>query len=375
MRALLFCSLLILSAVAASARAQAQSTDQAKLQAYIEARQAFESEEAAYWNLIAEKRRARFSKRRNNQDITLADYVLIQPPVYSGPAKPAGFDSSIPETLKPVKEYVPVVADILKAAAEHYGFVPRRPQNEMEYKKAYAGVASVAGLTKDQIVRIYAFECGGNGAYDLQAGLEIVRPGARAITTALGYNQLLHVNSVELLAEQGDQMIAALQHKAGTLTGNVKKALEQKISIIQRMIAFSRTVPDQWREHEKLAKTPQGLGIHALNLDVDVGPLLQTQKLINSVAFARMKGHKASLSAAELEMMNLTGDGNGFDMVMMPQAMREKVPTSNFFQQKSYTRNPVAIRNNVVSKLIAATNATMDEEARRPGAKELAAAF
>ena len=81
----------------------------------------------------------------------------------------------------------------------------------------------------------------------------------------------------------------------------------------------------------------------------------------------------ASPHAAELEMMNLTGDGNGFDMVTMPPALREQVP--NFFEQKGYERNPVAIRNNVVAKLIAATNAKMDKEVTLPGARELAAAF
>jgi hypothetical protein len=35
----------------------------------------------------------------------------------------------------------------------------------------------------------------------------------------------------------------------------------------------------------------------------------------------------------------------------------------------------VAIRNNVVAKLIAATNAKMDKEVTLPGARELAAAF
>ena len=74
-------------------------------------------------------------------------------------------------------------------------------------------------------------------------------------------------------------------------------------------------------------------------------------------------------------MMNLTGDGNGFDMVLMPAAMREKVPTSNFFQQGGYERNPVAIRNNTVAKLIAATDAKMEKEAKLQGAQDLAAAF
>jgi hypothetical protein len=145
--------------------------------------------------------------------------------------------------------------------------------------------------------------------------------------------------------------------------------------VLRRMVDFCRSVPNAWSEHEKIANTPQGLAVHALNLDIDVGPLLQTQKLMDSVVFARRKGYKAPLSAAELEMMNLTGDGNGFDMVLMPPAMREQVPTSNFFQRGGYERNPVASRNNVVAKLIAATNAKMDREILLQGAKDLAAAY
>jgi hypothetical protein len=74
-------------------------------------------------------------------------------------------------------------------------------------------------------------------------------------------------------------------------------------------------------------------------------------------------------------MMNLTGDGSGFDIVSMPQTMRDKVPTSNFFLQQSYQRNSVAIRNNVVSKLLAVTNSRMDQEIKLSGAKDMAAAF
>ena len=66
-------------------------------------------------------------------------------------------------------------------------------------------------------------------------------------------------------------------------------------------------------------------------------------------------------------MMNLTGDGTGLDMVTMPQAMREQVPTSNFFQRSGYERNPVAIRNNTVAKLLAVTDARMDSQQQQPG--------
>ena len=178
-----------------------------------------------------------------------------------------------------------------------------------------------------------------------------------------------------MMAEKGDRLIAALKAKAARLNGAAKTNLEKKIKVVQRMVAVSRTVPVRWSEHVKLARTPKGLGIHATILDIDIGPLLQTQKLLDSVVFAKRKGYHRPLTAAELEMMNLTGDGNGFDMVTMPTAMRSKVPTSNFFQRSGYERNPVAIRNNTVAKLLAATDAKMDQEVKREGAKALAAAY
>jgi hypothetical protein len=346
-----------------------------KLEEYTRARQQYGDEAAAYWRSVSEKRRLRNSKRRNNQEIVLDDYVLTQPPVYAGPAKPVDPSAPVPQMVPPPSKYVPVVADFLKSAEEQFNFVPQRPQSEIEYKRAYAKVASAAGLTKEQAVRIYGFEAGGNGTYDVQAGLEYPALGARASTTALGYNQLLNTTSVELMAEHGDQFLKALKAKAAKLNGVPTKTLESKIDVLQRMVNFSRTVPDDWSEHEKLANTPKGRGIHAMNLDIDIGPLLQTQQLMNSVIFARQNGFKGTLSAAELEMMNLTGDGNGFDMVTMAAELRDQVPTSNFFQKEGYDRNPVASRNNVVAKLLAATNAKMDKEVKLQGAMELAATF
>ena len=353
--------------------AAAMSEYRQKLEEYRAARQKYEEEAASYWNSVAEKRRKRAAKRREREEIALNDYVLTQPPVYSGPPEP--INPSIPIPPPPPRKYVPVVADFLQAAVRYFKFVPQRPKTEIDFKKAYARVASAAGLNKAQAVRIYGFEAGGNGRYDVQAGLENPSPGAHAISTALGYNQLLNTNSVELLAEQGDRFVKALNEKAATLTGGAKKLLEKKIEILRRMIAVSRSVPDAWSAHERLADTSKGLGIHALNLDIDIGPLLQTQKLMDSVVFARRRGYDRPLTAAELEMMNLTGDGNGFDMVTMPPKLREKVPTANFFQPRGYERNPVAIRNNTVAALIKATDAVMDREVKLQGAKDLAAAF
>src|SRR5215467_12314032 len=72
------------------ANAMAQASPQAmeeyrrKLKEYEEARAPVD----AYWTSIAEKRRGRNAKRRAGQQVTLDDYVLTQPPVYSGPPRP-----------------------------------------------------------------------------------------------------------------------------------------------------------------------------------------------------------------------------------------------------------------------------------------------
>jgi hypothetical protein len=363
-------------AMAQAASPQAIAEYRRKLKEYLEARAAFEQEAGAYWNSIADKRRGRNAKRRERQTIALDDYVLTQPPVYAGPRRPVNPSPEAEEPREPrERKRIPVVADLLKAAAEHFQFAPQRPAGEVEFRRAYARVASAAGLTREQAVRVYSFETGGNGNHDMQSGLSASRPGSRAISTAIGYNQLLTTNSVELLAEQGPEFVRALTAKAAVLSGSQRQAMDHKIAVLKRMVALARSVPDEWAQHEKLGNTPQGWAIHAMVLDIDVGPLLQTHKLLTSVIFARAKGFMRPLSAAELEMMNLTGDGTGLDMVTMPQPLREQVPTSNFFQRSGYERNPVAIRNNTVAKLLAVTDSRMDSNSTLPGAKELAAAF
>jgi hypothetical protein len=367
----------ISGAMAQAASPQAIAEYRRRLREYQEARAAFEAEAGAYWSSIIEKRRGRNAKRRQAQPIGLDDYVLTQPPVYAGPKRPINPEPSPaePEPSRRERKYIPVVADLLRAASEHFQFVPQRPTSEVEFKRAYARVASAAGLTADQAVRVYSFETGGNGNHDMQSGLSASRPGSRAISTAIGYNQLLTTNSVELIAEQGRELIQALTEKAATLSGAPRNAIDHKISVVKRMVAFARSVPDEWAQHEKLGDTPQGWALHAMVLDIDIGPLLQTHKLLTSVLFARAKGYNRPLSAAELEMMNLTGDSTGLDMVTMPQAMREQIPTSNFFQRSGYERNPVAIRHNTVAKLLAVTDSRMDSNSHLSGAKELAAAF
>jgi hypothetical protein len=344
------------------------------LREYQEARGAYEEAASAYWNAIAEKRRGRNAKRREHIPIALDDYVLTQPPSYTGPRRPVNPEPEEPEARPPrPRKPIPVVGDLLQAANEHFQWTPQKPASEVEFKRAYARYALAAGLTREQAVRVYSFETGGTGNYDVQAGIE--HGGRRAISTAIGYNQLLTTNSIELLAEKGPELVNELSQRAAASSGPRREAMDRKVAVLKKMVAYARSVPDEWAAHEKLADTPQGWALHAMVLDIDVGPMLQTHKLLTSVIFARTKGYTRPLTAAELEMMNLTGDGTGLDMVTMPQAMREQVPTSNFFQRGGYERNPVAIRHNTVAKLLAITDNRMDSNSSLPGARELSSAF
>ena len=367
-------AIVMLATPQASTPALAQNGDyQARLAAYQAARQPYEEQATAYWDSVAAKRRIRNEKRRNHVAVLLEDYVLEQPPIYSGPPRPV--DPNAPPGPVPGEPPpIPLLADFLRNAKEHFGFLPDRPSSELDFKRAYVKAALAAGLTREQIVGIYIFETGGNGTYDMQSGVTPTRP--KAISPAIGYNQLLSTNTISIFAEHGDDILKVLRAKAKALNSQAKLSMEHKIEAVRRMIAHSRTGPQRWGDWDKMAKTTApGIGIHAAILDRDIGPMLQVQKLATSLHFARMKGYKTSLSAAELELMNLTGDSTGLDMVMMPHDFRARVPTANFFQQRGYDRNPVARRTGVVARLIADMENQMARGAQNPGARELAAAF
>jgi hypothetical protein len=356
---------------AKSAKADKKATKAAKSESGHRTYAQYEKDATVYWQSVVDMRRVRIAKRNRGEPIELTDYVLAQPPHWPGamPRRP------LPPATPGVPR-LPLVSHMLTMAAEQHGFVPQRPASDLDFKRAYASAATAAGITAQQAVRIYAFETGGNGTYDVQAGLTHPKKGSKPISPAVGYNQLLSTNTIGLLAANGEQFVTLLKQRAAALEGDARKSLERKLEALERMIAHTKTVPYAWAAHDKMAKfTRQGYGIHAAIFDRDIGPLLQTQKLLDSVQFAKRNGKSEPLTAAELELMNFTGDGNGFDMVTMPLEFRDKVPTSNFFQPRGYSRNPIAKRTGTVAGLIASIDAKMDRASKLPGAQELAEAF
>jgi hypothetical protein len=122
------------------------------LKACKDARAKHEAVAVPYWSRVAEKRKVRFAKRRNGELVTLDDYELEQPPVYAGPPCPR--DPSVRQEDQPEdKPELPVVADFLRNAKEHFGFEPDQA-NEIDFKRAYVTVASAAGITQTQAVRV-----------------------------------------------------------------------------------------------------------------------------------------------------------------------------------------------------------------------------
>ncbi len=283
------------------------------------------------------------------------EFVTEQPPPkYSGPAKPVHPYATAPEPPPP--STIPKKDTFVKAANDAYGFKPEEAP-ESDFKKAYAREAIAAGLSAEEIAKVYAFETGGDGKYDLQP----IRRDGTAISTALGYAQLLNANSVVMMAKHGEKFAQELE-----AAGKPEKA-----AIVRRMQEDAKKVPDgDWDAYQAFAKTPAGRAMHAANLDVDIGPKMQMNKVKGIVEAARGAGHE-SLTPAQLELLNLAGERNGLLMLKPENA---QLPTANFFDRAGYDANPV-VHQRTAARLLERIDELMTINVKKPGAQELLAAF
>jgi hypothetical protein len=379
----LIAGLVALALVAAPAVAASQTTPQelaAKLtpaqrqiyEDYRRARDAFEAKLRTYWARVDAKRDARRAKHMLAQPLSSEDYVAEQPPKYAGPELPAEIAKLVVEVLPPTPARpLPEVSDFLANAKAQYGFVPA-PTTELDFKRRYAREALAVGLSKDQVVRIYALETGGQGTYDMQSGINPVTKQGRPISSALGYAQLLNGNSVSELVKHGTsfaQRLISMAAQPGTPPARAA-GLRDKATIVRRMLRAARSVPNEWAAHVRFGGTPSGLGIHALNLDADVGPWLQVLKLKGLKEAAEAAG-RGQLSGAEIELMNLAGPRTGLEM-MTP--LGRTMPTSNFFSEGGYYRNTI-VREKTAAELLAALEQRMELNVKKPGAVEFAQVF
>ncbi len=340
--------------------------------AYLAARAPFDRRLDAYWEEVDSLRQGRRRKRSSGTSFSAADYAPDHPPQYEGPPLPSDVAKIIAD-LKPPKPDSEIAGlhDFLAAAKSQYGYVPAAIP-ETEFKRRYALEALRVGLTKAQVIDVYALETGGRGVYDMQAGIDPETRRGRPISTALGYAQLLAANSVNEVAKHGPSFVTRLENMARAQGVSPGRAayLKRKAAIIRKMVRAAKSVPYQWSRHVALGNTPRGQGIHALNLDPDVGPWLQVIKL-RGVLDHGLHAGRTGLSGPELELMNLAGPGTGLEM-MTPIGRR--MPTTNFFARAAYYRNTI-VREKTGAELLAALEQRMRVNEKRAGAVEFARIF
>jgi hypothetical protein len=354
------------------------AAQQQEFSAWRTAKQRHDQQLDAYWQEIEKKRSGRRAKRGSSKFFDTEDYVWAYPPTYNGPRLSAELDrqwarflaAQEPAEASKAPKPIPGLADFLAAARQHYGFEPARV-TEREFKRRYAEEAIALGLSKEQVVRVYALETGGDGTADMQAGIHPISKKGKPISSALGYAQLLHANTIGELVKHGDSFIKRLQRlKAGARDQARADELHRKIASLQLMLRSAKSVPDNWYRHVAFAQTSKGYGMHAINLDGDIGPWLQSLKLRGLKDFAARKG-VTNLSGEEIELMNLSGPATGLEM-MQPVGLT--APTPNFFARRAYYVNKMVI-GKTSAELLAEFTRRMDSGSRKPGAVEFAAAF
>lgn len=349
-----------------------------EFRAWKDARNAFNDRTDAYWDAVEAKRQVRRKKRAAKIPFDRSDYVMSFPPKYTGPTLSAALAKKYYSFVEQQKATSPsptrelaTVSDYLDAAKRVYGFTPERV-SEREFKLRYAKEASALGLSKEQVVRVYALETGGNGTYDMQAGIHPVKKTGRAISSALGYAQLLDANSINELARSGGTFISLLNRSLRDPGNSPARtaALKHKLAVLKRMYANVKRLPFEWDVQQRYAKTANGMGIHTLNIDADIGPMLQAMKLRTLKDTAEKQGRR-SLSGAELELMNLAGPMTGLEMMDEPG---NSAPTPNFFARRAYYVNKM-VAGLTASELQVELDRRMSQAIVRPGAQEFAAAF
>lgn len=340
---------------------------------YLSERSAFDRRLGMYWAEVDSLRDGRRRKRAAGATMTRSDYVPEHPPQYEGPRIPPDVARIIAELRKPDPEpdELPGLHDFLTAAKSQYGYVPAAIQ-EREFKRRYAMEALRVGLSKAQVVDVYALETGGRGVYDMQAGIDPESRKGRPISSALGYAQLLAGNSVNEIAKHGPAFIARLEEMATARSTEPRRAayLKRKVAILRKMVRAAKSVPYVWSRHVALGNTPRGQGIHALNLDPDIGPWLQVIKL-RGVLDHGLKSGRSRLSGPELEIMNLAGPGTGLEMM---EPIGRQMPTTNFFARAAYYRNTI-VREKTGAELLVALDQRMRVNEKRAGAIEFAKVF
>jgi len=388
-RSWLFSTLVFPSLLAVSSPQFAEQADAAsyreELAAYRAAYARFEEEEKRYWAAIEAKKDIRTAKRKAGQAFTLDDFVLSHPPKYSGPKRPKDPNAGPIIKTPPPKSTLPRADDLRLAMRELYDH--KLPQyQEKDFKIAYAREAKRHGLSAEQVIGVYALETGGLGPFDRVSGeipkingkCKVEKYVGQPLSTALGYFQLLNANTSSTLAAnargpEAQRFSNRLRAKADEAKGKRKRELKQKAKLMDRMvkdmdqaIARMNVEKNNWAEFRALGKTKLGYAIHALNLDVDIGPMIQMSKLAFVRNYAIEKG-LGDVASDRLELMNLVGYPRGAKML---EPVAFNVPTANFVSATEIRANNSVLGDKTVAESVEKIRRVIDKRKQECGSEE-----
>lgn len=282
----------------------------------------YEKELDAYWE--------RVDKAKSQ-----GEFITDFPPFYEGPPKPPGLPGSPAHTST-----LPTISDMLGESTKlnRIAFGAGQPDfsvnqiGEDAFKQRYAEeaarVGKQLGLTKPQVEqvaeRLFEFETGGWGHADTLSGMTqklalsddtYAREHFHPASTAIGYNQLLMMTTMREIDQHGGDIADRLSQMATEDPARASE-LNQKAQLMRalgdvvhkELLDFAKANPGksyfdaQGNPKEALyadfansrQPTATGLtgrelaeGLHALNIDGDVGPIIQAECLGDEMRYAQ----------------------------------------------------------------------------------------
>jgi hypothetical protein len=247
---------------------------------------------------------------------------------------------SIPSTHSSMKEWIDALGTLSKTMCSEGIFkIDPKSINEAAFKQNYAREAVRAGQqfgfspaqVKDIATSIFAYEEDGWGtsyttpnmtprmlAPDLQSTLLDHRPPSSAV----GYNQLTKKVTMELLNKHGNGIAERLTELAAALPANDPHAhlLAAKARFIS---AISPLVdPDAPQPPAGMTSKQLGEAAQALNMDPDVGPLLQVEQLKSLFAWYTKPEKPGTMTKKELLQQataRINDSATAFDHLTDPQ--------------------------------------------------------
>jgi hypothetical protein len=274
--------------------------------------------------------------------------------------------------------------------------------DEGDFKARYVSEALRVGrqvgfdtsTTKDLVRRIYAFEAGGWGTADTLSGMResMMSPESQhqretltPASSAVGYNQVIRPTTLHILHRASEKISDRLEQLAEHAPSEERRqALQEKATLVRgvttAMDKAAAGLPDApklydnngaptWKLYAKLVSTDSVVGagltgrqmsnaIHALNLDKDIGPLIQAENLRMLMEFAQQNNIRTMLQDRVKTIKTRGKEFDALDPEQKTKAIDEVIQTmkestnAGFEGDSPEGRAKLAAADSIRSKLV-----------------------